>query len=84
MSAHGCMSSCPTCQRGCLICSPCDPLKHGGLATGYPVPLLLKGGKKCDICGSTAIDHTEMHCQMNRAFKKATTPTTKENQEATA
>jgi hypothetical protein len=23
-------------------------------------------GVKCDICGSTAIDHTEMQCQINR------------------
>lgn len=28
-------------------------------------PRLIEG-QKCDLCGSTAIDHTEMHCQMNR------------------
>lgn len=27
-------------------------------------------GVKCDICGSTAIDHTEMQCQLNRIGKK--------------
>ena len=28
-------------------------------------PKSLKG-QKCELCGSTAIDHTEMHCSMNR------------------
>ena len=26
-------------------------------------------GQKCDICGSTAIDHTEAQCQLNRSLK---------------
>lgn len=26
--------------------------------------------RKCDICGSTAIDHTENQCQINRSLKK--------------
>lgn len=25
---------------------------------------------KCDICGSTAVDHTEMQCQINRQLKR--------------
>ena len=29
----------------------------------------VKPTHKCDLCGSTAIDHTEMHCQMNRMGK---------------
>jgi len=27
-------------------------------------------GQKCDICGSTTIDHTEAQCQINRLSKK--------------
>lgn len=27
-SAHGCVSSCPTCNNGCTICHPCDPWRH--------------------------------------------------------
>lgn len=27
-------------------------------------------GSKCGVCGSTAIDHTENQCQLNRALKK--------------
>lgn len=27
---------------------------------------------KCDLCGSTAIDHTEMDCQLNRVLQKTT------------
>lgn len=29
-------------------------------------------GQKCDICGSTATDHTEMQCQINRTLKPRT------------
>lgn len=32
----------------------------------YPQPV----GEKCDMCGSTAIDHTEQQCQLNQQFKK--------------
>ena len=36
----------------------------------YPVittPLpAIKLGQKCDVCGSTAIDHTENQCSLNR------------------
>jgi len=71
MSTHGCMAPCPTCKQGCIICHPCDPIKHGSSsAIQFPLPLKPKGGQKCDLCGSTAIDHTEMHCQMNRAFRR--------------
>lgn len=69
MSAHGCISPCPTCKNGCPICHPCDPVKHNGLygGIGYPPrPFAPTKPQKCDLCGSTAIDHTEMHCQMNR------------------
>lgn len=29
----------------------------------------LMGGQKCDLCGSTAIDHTEQQCSINRVLK---------------
>lgn len=70
---HGCTSPCPTCNQGCIICHPCEPGKHGTdriTTYPYPPPLLPKGGEKCDLCGSTAIDHTEIHCQFNRAFQQ--------------
>lgn len=35
----------------------------------YPIMPTLQP-VKCDICGSTAIDHTEMQCQVNRVLKK--------------
>ena len=30
--------------------------------------------QKCDVCGSTAIDHTEAACQQNRGFAFMRTP----------
>ena len=33
-------------------------------------PMTIYRPHKCDICGSTAIDHTENQCQMNRAFAR--------------
>lgn len=33
-------------------------------------PNVDRRGQKCDICGSTAIDHTEAQCQLNRVLKK--------------
>lgn len=57
-----------------MICHPCDPFKHGGQVfgyTSYPIPMFPKGGKKCDICGSTAIDHTEVNCLINRLSNPA-------------
>lgn len=27
-------------------------------------------GQKCDLCGSTAIDHTEIHCSLNRSVRQ--------------
>lgn len=46
---------------------------------GYRVGFDQKDGK-CDICGSTAIDHTEAQCAMNRTINqvKALTPSPKE------
>lgn len=35
---------------------------------GFSVPRDMRG-QKCDMCGSTAIDHTENQCQLNRALK---------------
>lgn len=37
----------------------------------HPVPLhSMRTGQKCDICGSTAIDHTENQCSLNRQLQK--------------
>lgn len=83
MTAHGCLSPCPTCRKGCPICNPCDPSKHGGPVVSWPSyqPLpFQRGGQKCGLCGSTAIDHTEMHCQMNRAFKPVVATEAKEKE----
>ena len=67
---HGCLSGCSICKQGCTICHPCDPLRHGGKAIGYPTdkPIEPRQPVKCDICGSTAIDHTEFQCATNRQF----------------
>ena len=34
-----------------------------------PLPQPLKG-QKCDICGSTAVDHTERQCALNRLSRQ--------------
>lgn len=53
---------CPRCDCGIppqnddQVC--CNPIIHGTNWEG-----------KCDICGSTTIDHTELHCQTNRERK---------------
>lgn len=68
MTTHGCLAPCPTCRQGCPICHPCKP--ECSSVTGYKVhqPRLFRP-LKCDLCGSTAIDHTESRCQMNRQLK---------------
>lgn len=35
-----------------------------------PYPLPPMRGQKCDICGSTAIDHTETQCSINRQMNR--------------
>jgi hypothetical protein len=67
MSAHGCLEPCPICKRGCPICNPCKP--HYSPVTWAGQPAIARLPVKCDLCGSTAIDHTEMNCQMNRLAK---------------
>lgn len=32
-------------------------------------PKITRQAVKCDMCGSTTIDHTEMQCQINRTLK---------------
>lgn len=34
----------------------------------YPTQPVINGFK-CDLCGSTAIDHTEIQCSMNRSLR---------------
>jgi len=69
MSAHGCMTPCPQCKQGCPICHPCKP-ECGRLMFNQPGVITPRIPMKCDLCGSTAIDHTEMHCQLNRNLGK--------------
>lgn len=39
------------------------------ITTNIPQPRLING-LKCDLCGSTAIDHTEAQCQLNRLSQR--------------
>lgn len=37
------------------------------------VQIFTKGGVKCDMCGSTTIDHTEAQCSQNQKMRRANT-----------
>lgn len=38
----------------------------GKKAKSYNLGKITRSVQKCDLCGSTAIDHTEAHCSSNR------------------
>lgn len=70
-----------------MICKQCGGLipdwgNHSCTAGHYVWPYVpqprIVSGQKCDICGSTAIDHTEAQCSFNRSFLSPTSqvPTT--------
>ena len=70
----------------CSIC--CGPYPQGG---GHRCPQfnnhdrveIRTVGMKCGVCGSTAIDHTELNCQLNRTLNdvdKLTNPTPTEKE----
>lgn len=46
----------------------------------YPPQPRILDGQKCDVCGSTAIDHTENHCSVNRMLKPAQSKPIKEEE----
>lgn len=49
-----------------VTCPNCVNRQHYGWA--YPV--YPTSNEKCDLCGSTAIDHTEQQCNLNRSFNQ--------------
>lgn len=42
---------------------------HPGYLDVPPYAAKAETAQKCDMCGSTTVDHTEMQCQMNRLSK---------------